>query len=65
MTIFKRWVHFNPSLQKDAMQHHVKLASKCVENVELCHFSGLKLNFAVILDISKKLKSNDFIDITI
>jgi hypothetical protein len=49
----------------DAMQYHVKLASKCVENVELCHFSGLKLNFAVILDISKKLKSNDFIDITI
>ena len=65
MTIFKRWVHFNPSLQKDAMQHHVKLASKCVENVELCHFSGLNLDFEVIFDISKKLKSNDFIGIAI
>ena len=36
------------------MQHHVKLASKCVENVELCHFGGLNLDFEVIFDISKK-----------
>ena len=47
------------------MQYHVKLASKCVENVELCHFRGLNLDFEAIFDISRKLESNDFIDITI